>query len=102
MIQENTNINKRITAATATVINIKGLCKSFGKILSNGKASNDVLKGVDLTVKKGENLVVLGKSGSGKSITIKCLVGLIVPDKGEINVLGTDITGLNYNELNAI
>ena len=100
MIQENTNINKRVTVDT--VINIKGLYKSFGKNLPNGKASNDVLKGVDLTVKKGENLVVLGKSGSGKSITIKCLVGLIDADKGEINVFGTDITGLNYNELNAI
>jgi phospholipid/cholesterol/gamma-HCH transport system ATP-binding protein len=96
MIQEKTNINNRIAADTnGQIINIKGLYKSFGK-------NNDVLKGVDLTVKKGENLVVLGKSGSGKSITIKCLVGLIVADKGEINVFGTDITGLNNNELNAI
>ena len=53
-------------------------------------------------VNKGENLVILGKSGSGKSITIKCLVGLVTPDKGEIKVFGTDITTLDYKQLNAI
>ncbi len=77
------------------VIAVKGLCKSFGK-------DNDVLKGVDLTVAKGENLVVLGKSGSGKSITIKCLVGLIVADKGEIKVFDIDITQLDNNALNEV
>jgi phospholipid/cholesterol/gamma-HCH transport system ATP-binding protein len=76
------------------IIEIVDLHKSFGK--------NDVLKGVNLTVNKGENLVVLGKSGSGKSITIKCLVGLVVADKGEIKVFDTDITKLNNNELNEI
>jgi phospholipid/cholesterol/gamma-HCH transport system ATP-binding protein len=74
------------------VIDIKGLYKSFGK--------NDILKGVDISVKKGENLVVLGKSGSGKSVTIKCLVGLITPDKGKIKVFGTDIHMLDYQQLN--
>lgn len=78
-----------------TVINIKGLYKSFGK-------DNDILKGVDLYVNKGENLVVLGKSGSGKSVTIKCLVGLVPADKGEIKVFDTDISSLNNVELNAI
>jgi len=76
----------------APVIDIKGLYKSFGK--------NDILKGVDIQVQKGENLVVLGKSGSGKSVTIKCLVGLIKPDKGRINVFGTDIHQLDYAQLN--
>jgi phospholipid/cholesterol/gamma-HCH transport system ATP-binding protein len=71
------------------------LYKSFGKY-------NDVLKGVDLTVNKGENLVVLGKSGSGKSILIKCLVGLVTADKGDIKVFGTDINTLDNNQLNAI
>ena len=96
MIQEETN-TKRGTAAdiAGPVINIKGLYKSFGK-------DNDVLKGVNLIVKKGENLVVLGKSGSGKSITIKCLVGLVTADKGEIKVFDTDITTLDYNQLNAV
>jgi len=77
------------------VIEINGLCKSFGK-------HNDVLKGVDIIVNKGENLVILGKSGSGKSITIKCLVRLVTADKGEIKVFGTDITTLDYKQLNAI
>lgn len=75
-----------------TIIEIKNLRKSFG--------DNDVLKGVNLSVKKGEDLVILGRSGSGKSITIKCLVGLIRPDEGEINVFGTDITKLNNKDLN--
>jgi phospholipid/cholesterol/gamma-HCH transport system ATP-binding protein len=79
----------------APVIIINNLCKSFG-------ANNDVLKGVNLTVNKGENLVILGKSGSGKSITIKCLVGLIKADKGEITVFGTDITTLDENDLNKV
>ena len=77
------------------VINIKGLYKSFGK-------NTDILKGVDLTVRKGENLVVLGKSGSGKSVLIKCLVGLVAADMGELKVFETDITKLNNHQLNAI
>lgn len=76
------------------IISISNLWKSFGK--------NEVLKGINLTVNKGEDLVILGRSGSGKSITIKCLVGLIKADRGEINVLGTDITKLKSNELNKI
>ena len=77
------------------IIDIDGLYKTFGK-------DNDVLKGVTLKVKAGENLVMLGKSGSGKSITIKCLVGLVVADKGSLKVFDTDITQLNYSELNKI
>ena len=79
---------------TETIITIKELNKSFGK--------NDVLKGINLTVNNGESLVILGRSGTGKSVTIKCLVGLVEADKGEINVFGTDITKLNNNELNKI
>jgi phospholipid/cholesterol/gamma-HCH transport system ATP-binding protein len=76
------------------VISVRNLNKSFGE--------NAVLKGVNLAVDKGENLVVLGKSGSGKSITIKCLVGLVAADSGEISVLDSDITTLNNKALNAI
>ena len=55
-----------------------------------------------MSVKKGESLVVLGRSGSGKSVTIKCLVGLVPADNGKIDVFGTDITKLNNIELNKI
>lgn len=79
----------------APAISIDGLYKSFGK-------NNEVLKGVSFHVNKGENVVVLGKSGSGKSITIKCMVGLIKPDKGEIRMFDTDITKLSLDELNKI
>ena len=96
MIQTETYIKKLTVAESPRpVINIRGLYKSFEK-------NTDILQGIDLTVKKGENLVVLGKSGSGKSVLIKCLVGLCIADKGEIEVFDTDITKLNYQQLNAI
>ena len=76
------------------IISIKNLSKSFGE--------HDVLKDVNLTVNKGEDLVILGRSGTGKSVTIKCLVGLVEADKGEIKVFDTDITKLKNNELNEI
>jgi phospholipid/cholesterol/gamma-HCH transport system ATP-binding protein len=77
------------------VIEINNLHKTFG-------ADNHVLKGINLKLNKGEDLVVLGKSGTGKSITIKCIVGLIKGDEGEIKVLGQDIMNLNTKELNKI
>lgn len=76
------------------IINIENLYKSFGK--------NKVLRGINLKVNKGDNLVILGRSGTGKSVTIECLVGLLEADKGKIEVFGTDITKLNYKELNTI
>lgn len=93
MIEEVTHISKKpAAAADLAVIHISDLHKSFG--------DNSILKGVNLTVQKGENLVVLGKSGSGKSVTIKCMVGLVKPDKGEINLFQTSIAKLNDKELN--
>jgi phospholipid/cholesterol/gamma-HCH transport system ATP-binding protein len=86
----STTINKE----TDPVISIRGLYKSFGELA--------VLKGVDLEVYKGENVVVLGRSGSGKSVLIKILTGLLVPDAGEVNVLGKSITALNRKELDAL
>ena len=85
---------KTITQSTETILELNNVCKSFG--------DNAVLKGITLSVKKGENLVILGRSGSGKSITIKCLVGLIHVDEGEIKIFGTEITKLNETDLNDI
>lgn len=73
------------------VIQIQELYKGFG--------SNQVLKGFNLQLSKGENLAVLGKSGSGKSVLIKCIIGLMQPDEGEIMVLGQTISALNQDEL---
>lgn len=77
-----------------TIIEIKNLSKTFGK--------NEVLKDVNLTVNKGESLVILGRSGSGKSVTIKCLVGLVKVDNGSIKVFDEELTNLTENELNPI
>lgn len=96
MLQEKINISKKHTAIESkAVIKVNGLCKSFGE-------NNAILKGIDLTVQKGENLVVLGKSGSGKSVTIKCMVGLVKSDEGTVKLFDTDIASLNDDELNAI
>ncbi|MES2779502.1 MAG: ATP-binding cassette domain-containing protein [Bacteroidota bacterium] len=81
-------------SAEGTVIQITDLQKSFG--------DNDVLKGITITLNKGENLVVLGKSGSGKSVLIKCLVGLIEPDAGTLTVLDEDIATLKTDGLNKL
>lgn len=85
---------KATTLPLETIVELKNLHKSFG--------DNTVLNGVNLIANKGENLVILGRSGSGKSITIKCLVGLIRTDEGEINIFGEDITQMNTAALNEI
>lgn len=95
MLQEKIQISKKHSRSESkSVIEITGLNKSFGK--------NDILRGIDLRVKKGENLVVLGKSGSGKSVTIKCMVGLIRPDEGIVKLFDTDIALLKDDDLNAL
>jgi phospholipid/cholesterol/gamma-HCH transport system ATP-binding protein len=73
------------------IVVIKNLEKSFGK--------KEVLKGFNLTVNKGENVVVLGRSGEGKSVLIKCIVRLVDADAGEINVLGINMQNLKHGEL---
>src|ERR1035437_9221191 len=76
------------------VIEVKNLRKSFG--------NQEVLKDVSLQLLDGENLVVLGKSGSGKSVLIKCIVRLLIPDAGTIKVFGEDVSKLNGNGLTEI
>lgn len=73
------------------VISIKDLYKAFG--------ANKVLNGVDLDVYKGENVVVLGRSGTGKSVLIKIISGLLKPDKGIVKVLGCEVDKLSTKEL---
>lgn len=74
-----------------TVIDIKGLYKSFG--------NNHVLRGIDLQVARGENVVVLGRSGTGKSVLIKIICGLLTQDAGSVTVLGEDVKHLKAREL---
>lgn len=81
-------------SSSKAVVQIQKLKKSFGK--------NQVLKEVTLQLNKGENLVVLGKSGTGKSVLIKCMVGLIDPDDGKLEVLGKNIPALESKELNEV
>ena len=73
------------------VISIRNLHKSFG--------DNHVLKGVDLDLEKGQNIVVLGRSGTGKSVLIKIIAGLLNPDQGIVNVLGKNVPELGKKEL---
>ena len=73
------------------IINIENLRKSFGK--------NTILKDINLKVKRGENAVTLGKSGTGKSVTLQCLIGLIPPDNGKVEIFGKDLAYLNEKEL---
>jgi len=73
------------------VISIKDLYKSFGE--------NEVLRGVDLEVHNKENVVVLGRSGTGKSVLIKIICGLLKPDSGEVNVLGKEVELLSGKQL---
>lgn len=76
------------------VLELKNLHKSFG--------NNHVLKGFSLQLFEGENLVIMGKSGSGKSVMVKCIVGLIQPDSGSIRVKDHDITTMGQKELDLL
>src|ERR1700756_2620769 len=92
IISDTTRVNELDKTRDEIVVEIKDLTISFG--------SKEVLKGMNLSLKKGENLVLLGKSGSGKSVLIKCLVRLLEPDKGTLTIFGKDIEALSNRELN--
>ncbi len=79
---------------TSYKVQMTDVHKAFGKKV--------VLDGVNLDVKKGESLVIIGGSGTGKSVTIKCIQGLLTPDSGSIKVDGSEIVGLNERELEQI
>ena len=76
------------------VIIVDNLYKSF--------KDNHILRGIDLTLHKGENLGIVGKSGIGKSVLTKCIVRLIEPDAGDIDVLGTNVLACDDGELNEV
>ena len=85
---------KTNTTSKNAIITIKDLHKSFG--------TNVVLDGFDLELYEGENLVVMGKSGSGKSVMIKCVIGLEQPDSGSILVMDQEINNLEQEELDEL
>ena len=90
----DTIYNKKDSSSKKVVIDIKHLKKSFGKL--------EVLKDINIQIFEGENLVVLGKSGTGKSVLIKCIVGLMEADKGDIFVFDENINGMKTKELHDV
>lgn len=85
---ESTYVHKK------PIVIIKDLKKSYG--------DNHVLDGFNMELNEGENLVIMGKSGSGKSVMIKCLIGLEEPDSGSIEVMGKNISELSREELDEL
>jgi phospholipid/cholesterol/gamma-HCH transport system ATP-binding protein len=94
-MKEQTMMRSEIKKTTGNdVLVVKHLSKSFG--------NNKVLNDFNLTLGDGENLVVLGKSGSGKSVLIKCIIGLLTPESGTIEVFGKNIPDLDHEELDQV
>jgi phospholipid/cholesterol/gamma-HCH transport system ATP-binding protein len=93
-MSERTDTQTKMPLSAECVLNILNLKKSFG--------DQEVLKGVSINLMRGENLVVLGKSGTGKSVLIKCIVGLLKPDSGRINVFGDEVTNLSKDHLSEL
>jgi len=80
--------------ADTRIVEIKNLTKRF--------EDNLVLENINESVRRGENLVVFGRSGSGKSVLLKCIIGLMHPDNGEIFINGQNVLKLSIKELNKV
>jgi phospholipid/cholesterol/gamma-HCH transport system ATP-binding protein len=88
---DDVTTQKELSAKNEIVIHVRGLKKSFGH--------KNVLRNINLDITRGENVVVLGRSGSGKSVMLQCVVGMLAPDKGVLKVLGNNITEIDETEL---
>ena len=84
----------KVEDSNEVIVSIQHLKKSFG--------SKEVLKDINLELKKGENVVVLGKSGMGKSVTIQCIVGMLKPDGGSLKVFGEEVASLDDKQLKGL
>ncbi|MDH4184292.1 MAG: ABC transporter ATP-binding protein [Nitrospinota bacterium] len=85
-------MNTGADSTQETIIELVNVHKAFGP--------KQVLKGVNLKIRRGESMVIIGGSGSGKSVTIKHMIGLLMPDSGNVYVDGEDVTQMNERELN--
>ncbi|HET7898967.1 MAG TPA: ATP-binding cassette domain-containing protein [Flavisolibacter sp.] len=94
MLVQPDTIHTKQTIAAEPVIQVNHLYKAFG--------NNHVLVDFNLRLNKGESLGVLGKSGSGKSVLIKCIIGLLQPDSGDIHVLGEDVPNLDEEAIDRL
>ena len=92
--EQNIQENLESKQSQRIMLDIKNLHKAF--------EDNHVLNGFNLKLYEGENLVIMGKSGSGKSVMIKCMVGLMQPDSGSVEIMGKDISELNQTELDEL
>jgi phospholipid/cholesterol/gamma-HCH transport system ATP-binding protein len=88
------SLNPQPSSINSSMIAVRGLAKRIGE--------QEILRGVDLDVVRGETLAIIGRSGGGKSVLLKHLVGLMQPNAGEIWIEGQNITGLNERKLGAI
>jgi phospholipid/cholesterol/gamma-HCH transport system ATP-binding protein len=91
MEEQKTNTTTPKHDPNEIVVDIQHISKTFG--------TNEVLTDISLQVKRGENVVVLGKSGQGKSVTIQCIVGLLNPDEGTVKVFGDEVTKMSERQL---